>query len=47
MNLSPIDLSIIAGYLLFIIILGIWYGRKEESLEDYFLGGRRVAWVAV
>ncbi len=47
MNLSPIDLSIIAGYFLFIIILGIWYGRKEESLEDYFLGGRRVAWVAV
>lgn len=47
MNLSPIDLTIIAAYLLFIIALGIWYGRKEENLEDYFLGGRRVAWVAV
>jgi len=46
-HLSSIDLTIIAGYLLFIITLGIWYGRKEESLEDYFLGGRRVAWVAV
>lgn len=47
MHLSTIDLAIIAGYLLFIIIIGIWCGRKEESLEDYFLGGRRVAWIAV
>ncbi|KPJ57711.1 MAG: hypothetical protein AMJ42_04475, partial [Deltaproteobacteria bacterium DG_8] len=47
MQLSTIDLTIIAGYLFFIIALGIWYGRKEENLEDYFLGGRRVAWVAV
>jgi SSS family solute:Na+ symporter len=47
MDLSAIDLTIIAGYLFFIITLGIWYGRKEENLEDYFLGGRRVAWIAV
>ena len=47
MHLSTIDLTIIAGYLLIIITIGIWYGRKEENLEDYFLGGRRVAWVAV
>ena len=47
MNLSTIDLTIIAGYLLTIITIGIWYGRKEENLEDYCLGGRKVAWVAV
>jgi SSS family transporter len=47
MNLSTVDFTIIAGYLLFIITLGIYFGRKEESLEDYCLGGRSVPWVAV
>ena len=47
MNLSTIDFTIIAGYLLFIISIGIYFGRKEESLSDYFLGGRRVPWIAV
>ena len=47
MNLSTVDFTIIAGYLLFIISLGIYFGRKEESLSDYFLGGRRVPWIAV
>ena len=47
MHLSTLDLTIIAGYLLFTITIGIWYGRGEENLEDYFLGGRRVGWVAI
>ena len=47
MNLSTIDFTIIAGYLLFIISIGIYFGRKEESLSDYCLGGRRVPWIAV
>ena len=47
MNISAIDLTIIAGYLLFIVSLGIYFGRKEDNLSDYFLGGRRIAWVAV
>ncbi len=47
MHLSPLDITIIAGYLLTIIAIGIWCGRSEENLEDYFLGGRRVGWVAI
>ena len=47
MNISTLDFTIIAGYLLFIIGLGIFFGRKEESLEDYCLGGRAVPWLAV
>ena len=47
MSLSAIDLTIIASYLIFIVCLGIWYGRREESLEDYCLGGRSVPWIAV
>jgi len=47
MNLSTVDLSIIAGYFLLIITLGLYFGRKEENLTDYFLGGRRIAWVAI
>ena len=47
MNISTLDFTIIAGYLLFIISIGLYFGRKEESLSDYFLGGRRVPWIAV
>ena len=47
MNISTVDFTIIAGYLFLIISLGIYFGRKEESLEDYCLGGRTVPWVAV
>ena len=47
MNISTIDFTIIAVYLFLIISLGIYFGRKEESLEDYCLGGRTVPWIAV
>jgi len=47
MHLSSLDLTIIVGYLFTIIAIGIWCGRNEETLEDYFLGGRKIGWVAV
>src|SRR5687768_11903788 len=42
-----IDGLIIVFYFVAITAIGLYVGRKEESLEDYALGGRRVPWWAV
>lgn len=42
-----VDSVIIVLYFVTITGIGLYMGRKEESLEDYALGGRRVPWWAV
>lgn len=40
-----IDWTILTVYIAFIILMGWWVGRKQNSQEDYYLGGRRMpAW---
>ena len=47
-NLSTVDYTIISVYFLFLITLGFILSRKASaSLEDYFLGGRRLPWWAL
>jgi SSS family solute:Na+ symporter len=42
-----IDGLIIVGYFVAIIAIGLRMGRREDSLHDFALGGRRVPWWAV
>jgi SSS family transporter len=42
-----IDGLIIVLYFVAITAIGLYAGRREQSLEDYALGGRRVPWWAV
>lgn len=42
-----IDGAIIVCYFVGITLVGIYVGRRERTLEDYALGGRRVPWWAV
>src|ERR1051326_2776254 len=42
-----LDLIIIFGYLIGIVLFGTWFGRKQETTADYFLGDRSVPWWAV
>src|SRR5436190_1758622 len=42
-----IDGLIIAVYFVAITVIGLYMGRREESLRDFALGGRRVPWWAV
>lgn len=42
-----LDTVIFCSYLLAVFGLGIWFARQQESNEDYFLGGRRMNWIAV
>src|SRR4030043_1712396 len=45
---SPyVDFTIIATYFVSIMFIGIWAGRKESTLNDFALGGRRIPWWAV
>src|SRR3954466_4230088 len=42
-----IDALVLLAYFVIIISIGLRMGRKEDSLEDFALGGRRIPWWAV
>ncbi len=42
-----IDSAVLFFYFALIISIGLYVGRKEESLKDFALGGRRIPWWAV
>lgn len=46
-NLTWQDNTVIIVYLLGMIGLGVWLGRRERSDEEYFLAGRKMPWFAV
>lgn len=42
-----IDIGVLFFYFVVIIFIGLRMGRKEDNLEDFALGGRRIPWWAV
>src|SRR5262250_1351625 len=42
-----VDLLVIAAYFIAVVYVGIKFGEKEESLQDFSLGGRSIPWFAV
>ena len=43
-----IDYCVVVGYFAIVIGLGFWYQRRASAnLESYFLGGRRMHWLAL
>jgi SSS family solute:Na+ symporter len=47
MRISPVDLAIILIYLAGITAFGARFRRKQQTLRDYFLGGRTAPWWAL
>jgi SSS family solute:Na+ symporter len=48
MNVSPIDLAVIAIYLIGITAFGIWVGfRRNASTDQYFLANKSLGWFTV
>jgi SSS family transporter len=45
--MQTLDLIIIFGYLIGVTAFGSWFGRKQETTEDYFVGDRSVPWWAI
>ncbi|HEX8078033.1 MAG TPA: sodium:solute symporter, partial [Chthoniobacterales bacterium] len=41
------DTAVLLLYFVIIIFIGLRMGRKEDNLEDFALGGRRIPWWAV
>ncbi len=45
MTLTLLDWAAIAGYLLLMLALGIYFRRRSgRNTEEYFVSGRQVAW---
>ncbi len=45
MILTPLDWAVIAGYLLLMLVLGIYFRRRSSrNTDEYFVSGRQVAW---
>src|SRR6202044_3066906 len=47
MQISPVDCAILALYLIAITLFGARFRRKQQTLRDYFLGGRTAPWWAI
>jgi solute:Na+ symporter, SSS family len=45
--LHPVDVAIVAVYLLAMVAIGVWVGRGQHSTTAYFLGDRSLPWWAV
>jgi SSS family solute:Na+ symporter len=43
-SLSTVDTLIVVFYLIFVVWLGFYFGRKHKDAEDYFLAGRSLTW---
>src|SRR5271169_7246936 len=47
MRISPFDFAIILLYLVGITLFGAHFRRTQQTLRDYFLGGRSAPWWAL
>ncbi len=45
LQLHPIDIAIILGYLLLVIGIGVWISKRaSQNMDAYFLGGKSLPW---
>lgn len=47
MGFGRLDLAIVVAYLLGVTALGAWFRRRQQTIHDYFLGGRTAPWWAI
>src|SRR5688500_2291414 len=41
------DHAVIVAYCAVMLLMGIWFSRRQETEEEFFLGSRRMPWFAV
>src|SRR5687768_14549781 len=44
---EPLDYAAVAFYLLLTFGIALWFGHRQKDTEDFFVGGRRMPWLAV
>ncbi|PYQ25189.1 MAG: sodium:solute symporter, partial [Acidobacteria bacterium] len=45
--MSRLDWVVLVAYLVAIVSFGVWAGRGNQRIDDFFLAGRRMRWWAV
>lgn len=45
-KLDILDIVVIAGYFIIIVIVGLYYARKQKNSEEFSLGSRKTKWWA-
>ncbi|WP_035987375.1 sodium:solute symporter family transporter [Leptolyngbya sp. KIOST-1] len=46
-ELTGLDLGILVAYVIGVLAIGFWVGRKKEDQESFFLGGRGSHWFLI
>ena len=46
-QVGGLDLTVAAIYILAVMCIGLWVGRKKQDAEGYFLGGRGAIWPVI
>lgn len=46
-GLSALDYVAIVLYLVVTLAIALWFGSRQKNTEDFFVGGRRMPWLAV
>ncbi len=46
-KLQPLDMALVAAYLISVTALGLWFTRGIKNSRDYFLAGKTLPWWAV
>ena len=47
MSITALDLAVLVAYLVAVTVWGAWLGRGQTGGHDYFLGNRKLPWIAV
>lgn len=47
MGFTPLNYLVLGVYLAAMVGIGAWFADRQRTTEDYFLGGRRLPWLAV
>lgn len=45
--MTPLDWAVLSAYMLAIVAFGVWAGRGNRRIDDFFLAGRSMSWWAV
>jgi len=44
---DPLDWTVLTAYMVAIVAFGVWAGRGNQRIDEFFLAGRRMRWWAV
>jgi len=44
-TLGWLDFAVLTAYFVVTLVIGLWFGRRERTTHDFFLGGRRQHWL--